>query len=177
VLIPALYLGVVEAALRPSFPNNQDFVTDLANHANYPIVFALGFLLVSDPRVDLAVARVWKWSLAGGPLVIALPDVSARFDAATRGVAEWLIIIGLLGLGHRLWNRPIGWVQRFSEISLPFYIWHQTVIVVLAYFVIQWEAAIPLKFLAIAIPALAVSWGLSIAVAQTRPTRALFGLR
>ena len=93
-----------------------------------------------------------------------------------RGVAEWLVLIGLVGLGRRFWNRPIGWVERFSAVSLPFYIWHQTVIVVLAYFVIQWEAGIPVES-AIAIPAFLITWGLSAAVARTRATRALFGLR
>ncbi|NQV07421.1 acyltransferase family protein [bacterium] len=175
--LPALYLAAVEALLRPSFPNNQDFVTDLANHANYPVVFLLGFLLVSDPALDDAVRRLWRGFLAIGIAVVMLPDVSAAFDSATRGVAEWLILIGLVGLGRRFMSGPIGWIQRFSGISLPFYIWHQTVIVVLAYFVIQWDAGIAVKFFAIAIPAFLITWGLSEAVALTNPTRFLFGLR
>jgi glucans biosynthesis protein C len=177
ILLPAVYLGLAEAALRPSFPNNQDFVTDLANHANYPVVFALGYLMVSDSRVDGAVARVWRWSLPVGALVIALPDISAAFDSATRGVAEWLILVGLIGMARAIWSRPIRWVQRFSAISLPFYIWHQTVIIITAYFVIQWEAGVAVKYFTIAGISLAMTWALSEAVALTNPTRAVFGLR
>ena len=177
LLIPAAYLGVAEAALRTSFPNNQDLVSDLANHANYPVVFLLGYLVVSDPRLDAAVRRLWRWALPLGLAVIVLPDVTARFDHATRGVAEWLVLIGLLGFGRRFLDRPIGWVSRFSQVSLPFYIWHQTVIVVLAYFVLRWDAPIAAKYFTIVFLALAITWVLSEAVALANPTRALFGLR
>ncbi len=50
-------------------------------------------------------------------------------------------------------------------------------IVVLAYFVIQWDASVPLKFTAIAIPAFLITWALSEAVRSSPPTRLLFGLR
>lgn len=177
LLLPAVYLGLAEAALRPQFPNNQDLVTDLANHANYPVVFALGFLVVADERLDDAFSRLWAWSLAGGVAVILLPDISAAVDAATRGVAEWFILVGLIGLGRRVFDRPRGWISRLGAISLPFYIWHQTVIVALAYFVIQWDAPVPLEFAAIALPAFLITWALSEAVRMTAPTRLLFGLR
>jgi peptidoglycan/LPS O-acetylase OafA/YrhL len=116
-------------------------------------------------------------ALVAGVVVIQLPDVSPSLDAATRGIAEWLVLLGLVGLGRSFLHRPIRWVGRLNAISLPFYIWHQTVILLIAYFVIQWEATVPVKFLAIALPALVVSWGLSEAVRLTRPTRLLFGLR
>lgn len=177
LLLPALYLGAAEALLRPSFPNNQDLVTDLANHANYPVVFALGFLLVSDARIDDAIDRLWSKALPIGLAVIALPDIGANVDSAMRGIAEWCILIGLVGLGRRVWSRRIGWIERFSAISLPFYIWHQTVIVVIAYFVIRWDAPVAVKFPAIALPSLLITWALSRLVALTNPTRMLFGMR
>jgi len=180
VLLPAAVLAGFEALLRPSFPNNQDLVTDLANHANYPIVFLLGFLLVSDDRLDAAVDRVWKWSLGVGVLaggLTLLGDLGDAGHATLRGFIEWTVIVGLIGLGRRLVRRPIPWVERFSEISLPFYIWHQTVIIVLAYWVIQWNAGPWAKYAAIAVPAFLIAWGLSRLVATNRVTRAMFGMR
>jgi surface polysaccharide O-acyltransferase-like enzyme len=176
-LVPALYLGAAEALLRPSFPNNQDLVTDLANHANYPVVFLLGFLIVSDPALDPPIRRGWRWSLLAGIGVVALPDLGAGLNPATRGLAEWLILLGLLGLGRRFLDRPVAWIQRFSALSLPFYIWHQTVIVLLAAWVIRWDTGIAVKYTTIATAALAITWTLSNLVARTNPTRVLFGLR
>ena len=93
-----------------------------------------------------------------------------------QGIAEWFILIGLIGLGRRFLNRPVSRISRFSEISLPFYIWHQTVIVVLAYWVLRWNAFIGVKYAALAFGSLAITWALAEAVRYTAPTRAAFGL-
>lgn len=175
--VPALYLGAVEGLLRSRFPNNQNLISDFANHANYAVVFLLGFLVVSDQRLDGVIRRVWRWALPLGVAVILLPDVGERIDNATRGVAEWFIVVGLLGTAQRFAARPSPLIQRFSEISLPFYIWHQTVIVVLAYFIVQWDQAIATKFVVIALVSFLVTWSLSELVAKTNPTRVLFGLK
>lgn len=179
LLLPAVWLAGAEGALRGAFPNNQDLVTDLANHANYPFVFLMGFVLVSDPRLDAAVQRLWRGALAAGLLAAIVPivDVGPIADRMLRGVAEWFILLGLVGLGRATLHRPIRWVVRFSSISLPFYIFHQTVIVVLAYWVTRWDAGIPVKYTVIACSALVITWLLAEAVRLTPVTRAAFGLR
>jgi surface polysaccharide O-acyltransferase-like enzyme len=179
LLLPAVWLAGAEAALRGSFPNNQDLVTDLANHANYPVVFLMGFVLVSDPRLDGALRRLWRWVLPIGVAAAVVPilDVGYTADRALRGVAEWFILLGLVGLGRAALHRPIPWVVRFSSISLPFYIFHQTVIVVLAYWVTRWDAGIPVKYTVIALGAFTITWALAEAVRLTPVTRAAFGLR
>ncbi len=177
LILPAVYLGAVEFLLRPSFPNDQNLVTDLANHANYPVVFLLGFLLVSDDRLDAVVARLWKWALPIGVAVILLPDISANVDSATRGVAEWCILIGLVGWGRSRFTQPSEWIQRFSAISLPFYIWHQTVIVVIAYWVVQSDLGVLPKYQIIATAAFFATWGLANLSGRTKATRIAFGMR
>lgn len=44
-----------------------------------------------------------------------------------------------------------------SEIAYPFYIFHQAVIVVTAYYVVQWRAGIGAKYMAISTVALVVT--------------------
>ena len=123
---------------------------------------------------------MWRWSLAIGGVGLALQfafEMGDAGNAAIRGLIEWTVIVGLIGLGRRLVRRPIPWIERFSEISLPFYIWHQTVIIVLAYWVIQWSAGPWVKYVAIAVPAFFITWGLSRLVATNKVTRAMFGMR
>jgi glucan biosynthesis protein C len=52
----------------------------------------------------------------------------------------------LLWLGERLLNFTNRFLAHVSEMVLPFYILHQTVIIVVAYYVVQTGLSIPLKY-------------------------------
>jgi glucan biosynthesis protein C len=178
ILLPAIWLVATEIALRSTFPNWQDLVSDWANHANYPFVFLMGFVIVSDERLDAAVRRVWPAALvtAVTAAIIAQTGVPYAADRALAGVGEWTALVGLLGLGRAVLSRPVRWIRRFSQVSLPFYIWHQTVIVVFAYFVVQWETSVTVKYWTVTLVALAITWTLSELVRLTPVTRFAFGL-
>lgn len=179
ILLPAAYFALAEAALRGIFGNDQNLVADWANHFNYAAVFLLGFLLVSDRRLDAAVERVWPTALAVGgavAVVLATADVGDFWDPL-RGVGEWLILVGLVGAGRTFLNRPIRWVQSLSALTLPMYIWHQTVIVVMAYWVTRWTVGIPVKYPVLVLGSFVITWMLSKAVSLTPVTRVAFGLK
>jgi glucan biosynthesis protein C len=125
---------------------------------------------------------VWPGALVVGslgaltPMILSAAGASPLLYAPNRGMAEWFILVGLLGLAQAFLDRPIRWIRRFAVISLPFYIWHQTVIVVLAYWVVQWHASITAKYAALAGMALVITWALAEAVRLTPVTRVAFGL-
>ncbi len=179
LLLPAVYLAAEEAALRGVFGGDQNFVADWANHLNYGVVFVLGFLLVADRRLDDAVRRVWRPSLAVGTamaLAAATLPVGALWDPM-RGCAEWLILLGLVGLGRAALTRPIRWVEHLSALTLPIYIWHQTVIVVMGYWVTRWDVGIPAKYAVLVLGSFVITYALSRAITLTPITRFAFGLK
>ena len=59
----------------------------------------------------------------------------------------------------------------------PFYIWHQTVIVVVAFYVVEWTAPAAAKWAVIALVSLVLTVALSEVVSRSAPTRVLFGLK
>ena len=68
--------------------------------------------------------------------------------------------------------------QYAGEAQLPFYVLHMTPIVLIGFFVVQWEVNALVKFLVIVLSALIVTLLVyDIGVRRTRPTRFLFGLR
>ena len=69
----------------------------------------------------------------------------------------WMMIVGLLGLFHRVANRTNRVYAYATEAAYPFYILHQTAIVLLAYFVVRWGIGIPLEFTVIAVAAFLAS--------------------
>jgi peptidoglycan/LPS O-acetylase OafA/YrhL len=60
---------------------------------------------------------------------------------------------------------------------MPFYLLHQPVIIVVSYFVIQWDAGIPVKLLVIGISSLLITLGLvELLIRRINPVRTLFGM-
>ena len=66
LLIPAAWISVAEVALRSTFPDNHDLLTDVANHANFLFILLMGFVMASDDRLAAALRRVWKGTLGVG---------------------------------------------------------------------------------------------------------------
>jgi peptidoglycan/LPS O-acetylase OafA/YrhL len=61
---------------------------------------------------------------------------------------------------------------------MPFYLLHQPVIIVIAYFVVQWDVGITLKLLAIFVGSLLVTLGLiELLIRPFKVTRMLFGMK
>jgi glucan biosynthesis protein C len=65
-----------------------------------------------------------------------------------------------------------------SEAVLPFYVLHQTVIVLVAFYVVQWQIGATFKYLIICASSFAVILAIyDVAVRRTAPTRFLFGMK
>ena len=65
-----------------------------------------------------------------------------------------------------------------NEAIMPFYLLHQPVIIVVAYFVVQWDASILVKLLAIGVGSLLILLGLiELLIRPFGPMRRLFGMR
>jgi glucan biosynthesis protein C len=156
------------------------------------ILFVLGFILVADERIVAAADRHWRWVLPIGVALMALraglwPRNEAFADGGWQDalvewlgyqVGVWMMILGLLGLFHRYCNRTNRVYAYATEGIYPFYILHQTVIVVIAYFVVKWGVGIPSKFTVIAV----TSFGAILAiyefcVRRWGVVRLLFGMK
>ena len=65
-----------------------------------------------------------------------------------------------------------------GEAQLPFYVLHMTPMVVIGFYVVQWEASAAVKYLAISLSTLVVRLVLyDVGVRRTELTRFLFGMR
>ncbi len=183
IFLPAVVIAFVEIALRWRFPNWQDLIHDWANNVHYPLLFVLGFVLMSNGRITETIYRYRHVGLVLGLAastlrLIDVPDPAGYvLSMGLRGMAEWSLLIAFLGYGYQFLNRPSKLLRHTSEIAYPFYIWHQTVIVVIAFFIVRWEASIGVKFAVIGVAALVVTWLICEAIKLTNVTRVMFGLK
>jgi peptidoglycan/LPS O-acetylase OafA/YrhL len=167
------------------------------NPLYFLIYFIYGYLILADNRFEEAIDRHKGIALILGLLALALFVLWADFGLGARfgipiplattfrrGIISWLLIVAVLGYGKKYLNSPPKrrgsrmFLGYFGEGSYPFYILHQTVIVVIAFLVVQWAAGVTAKYLVIVAAAYLGTIVLyDLLVRRTNVTRFLFGMR
>ena len=158
----------------------------------YLLFFVCGYLLFADARFGEAIDRHKALALVLGPVLFL---VAAYFEitswpgnppswfvpiliAYLIGLAPWLFIIAILGYGRRFLSFSNGFLRYTGRASYPYYILHQTVIVVIGFFVVQWAASVAVKYVLILVAAVVVTAALYELLAKRfNVTRFLFGMR
>jgi len=70
------------------------------------------------------------------------------------------------------------WLRYGQEAILPFFVLHQPVIIVIAFFVVQWSAGIWIKLPVVVVGSFLVTIGLyELVVKRFRPLRVAFGMK
>jgi acyltransferase-like protein len=111
----------------------------------------------------------WAWTVAILGLVpLVVRRLADRWIPAATGDPR-------PAAGEGRWTR----LARYAnEAVLPFYVLHQTSIVIIGYYVVQWSTGVLPKFLVISGTALVVTFIVyDLGVRRTRLTRVLFGMR
>jgi glucans biosynthesis protein C len=155
-----------------------------------------GALLASDERLQASSQRLRWLSLKLGlgllGLFLALLQilvVGRGMDPAygtwlytlgwgVRALSSWCCILAILGFGRKHLNVSTPLLKYANEAVLPFYILHQTVILGVGYFVVQWAIPDLLKWLIVLPVSFAVIMVLyEFLVRRANVLRVLFGMK
>jgi len=161
------------------------------------LFFIIGYIIYSDDRFQGAVCRDRWLIFASG--VLGLVTFFALFavygDVALEWsltyVVPWSIILifaftlmswgwalTVLYLAMKHLNFSNKWLEYGNEIIMPFYLLHQPVIIVIAFFVVQLETGVPVKLLVILIGSFLITLGLvELLIRPFKPIRRLFGMK
>ncbi|GEM47322.1 acetyltransferase [Deinococcus cellulosilyticus NBRC 106333 = KACC 11606] len=183
-----LLLVVIDVTLRGAFPTQQDFFHDWANNFHYGALFCFGFWITGSARLQEQVEKNWK--RAGLLLAITAPlwlmgmhegsfePYSAEFLIwmALRAVNQWAGLIAILGLASRIFTMEAAWIRWGRERVYPFYIWHQTVVVVVAYVVFKWNLNVGLGYASVLLVSGVLTVLLSDLVVRVPFLRPFFGV-
>jgi len=104
-------------------------------------------------------------------------NLGALAVAFMRNLACVLALAVLLGYGEKFLNRDSAVLRYLNRAAFPVYVLHQTVLVVIAYFVVQAAADPAVKFLAIMLSTLIACFALYEVFRRFRATRWLFGIK
>jgi len=147
IVLPVAGLAAIRIALVARFPDTHALVDDWYLHAEYFSVFALGLLLARETSVWDEIRRQ-RWTALALALVayvvvttyfahyvdIEPPEWLRQAQRVFYALDAWCAIVAALGFA-RQWNPADSRARRYLTAAIfPFYIVHQTAIVLLAHF-------------------------------------------
>jgi len=150
-----------------------------------------GFVVVSHAGVQASIRRLRWLSLAlvvvlmGAYLFLVFQPAPATFGtplhaliSTLRGLSAWCCVLAALGMGMRYLNFSTPFLTYANEAVLPFYILHQTVLLSVGYFVVQWPIPDLLKWAIILVTSLAIIMMIyECLIRRFNVMRFLFGLK
>ncbi len=137
VLLPAVWIALLEALFRPGWPGFQNLVNDWANFSVYLSFFLFGFIAASARELLEALERNRLPALALGVLAFAarlavyrLTPVPAGYSVANiaaqalRGAAAYGLVSAALGYGRRFLNHESRALDMARDLAFPLYVLH-----------------------------------------------------
>lgn len=186
-------LIVLRCSLKYFFPEQSHSVHNLSVSLFYLFFFLAGMCFITRADIWKTLAKHRRtnlmWFIISSLVFYAYyfsPDLSPYLSTQVRWQLWWIVcslvswsgLLTIVGYASRLCNRTPKWLTTANELIYPFYIFHQTIIVALAFYIVQWEASIVVKsitlFLSSFLTCVAICYYL---VHPFALTRFLFGLK
>ncbi|MCB2380482.1 acyltransferase family protein [Hymenobacter sp. BT635] len=175
------------AATSRALPQTNDLVHDGGYFVYWLLFVLVGFLCAAQPALLDRLERLRRPSLTIGFVLLLVfnylrwndVELPAGFPPIFTPAIAWSLVLAFIGYGKRYLQRPHATLVYFNQAAYPFYIVHQTVIVVLAYYVVQVQhESILGKYLFLVSTTLLVSMGIfHLLVQPFAPLRFLFGMK
>ena len=181
---------IVYTSLSVPFPQTNDLIHDWSRLPYWFLFLLAGYVCISyQPFMD-SLERNRRFSLLVAFLsIIAINyfrwnglepwDTIRNWESnwktyaflALYPITAWFWVLAIIGYGKKYINRRHKSLNYINEAVYPFYILHQTIIVILAYYVVQVSDSILSKYLFIVL----LTFGLSLLIYHLiiRPSNAL----
>ncbi|UCB45974.1 MAG: acyltransferase [Spirochaetota bacterium] len=166
-----------------------------ADFLYYMTFFMIGYIMAANPKFTEGFKKhrwvcLALWIAGAGGIFFFILVLGYKFPdyepfslkyvlfQIVYSIMSWSSVIFLLSLGAMYMRSPKKVLTYSNEAVLPFYIFHQTVILCVGWFVIRWDMGILPKFLIIAVISFVLIGGLYEGVVRHfNWVRFLFGMR
>lgn len=183
----AIPFFIVEGFIEPFFDVTHALYNDWYTISLYLLVFFYGFNFICIKESFWnALNKIKEKALVIGVLsyciyfyLIFLDDnlIKHLTEAAFKMLNMWTWLIIIFAFGAKFLNRPSKLLSYCNTAVYPFYIFHQTVTVVLAYFLYQSELGVTVKFLLLLIGTFSITAVLYEIVKRIKFIKPLVGLK
>lgn len=192
IFLFALPVLVSHLVLRVSFPDYSSW----ADFFYWLIYFIYGYVLFSHIKFIQAIKRHCKAAFGVGIACLLIVLFMLYFSNGIAGfqfpdysiqslvfmiiysLLTWSWIIFILSAGFKFLNFNNKFLKYSSEAVFPFYLLHQTIILVIGFYVVQWDMGIAPKFLTISSLSLITTIGIyDLFIKKVNFVRFLFGMK
>ncbi len=195
IFLFALPLIIINVSLRWIFPGyNKYIIDDLAHVFFYLTIFIFGFLIIRDIRFENSIDSNKKLALVLSIItscfflilffliiIIPMQGIILLVWYVTYytlfSFSSWCCLIAIYGYGRKYLTKQNSLITYLSKIVLPMYIIHLTVIIMIGFYVLQWEVIWGIKFLVISTSSLFIIILLCELIKTNNVTRFIFGMR
>jgi hypothetical protein len=188
---------VLFAAMVRHFPQTHNLVNDWCWLIYWLLFFIAGFLCISYPQLLNSLAANRRFSLTIAVVSFAfinflrwndlepgingsglLHSIGYYSYPAIFAITAWCWVFAIIGYGKQYLNRKHAALEYTNAAAYPFYILHQTVIVVFAFYVVKTSDDILSKYIFIVVGTFMVTVMLyHLFIKPFRGTRFLFGVK
>ena len=178
-----------EALLEPFFPVTHNLISDWFNFISSLTLFFYGFLLMTiKDAFFAAIHKIRKGALLIGIVAFILMVIRWLFiqdnlvvhltEALVKVVNFWSWIIVIFGFAAMYLNKPGNLLAYCNRAVYPFYILHQTIIIILAFYIKDLSWGLGVKYTILVAGAFLGSFGLyELLIRRIAFLRPLFGLK
>ncbi len=187
LMLLAIPLALNEALLKPWFPESHALINDWYIFNHYLLLTLYGIVLAWVPgswdwlarrRNGWLIAMIVVTAVGLGLLENGVVQRDTPGDALIANVFTWTCLLTFLSFGRHFLSFDNGLLRWARDASYPFYILHQTVLLLIAYWVIDLPWSPWTKFWCVLVGTFGLCFVLYEAlVRRSNVTRWLFGMK
>ena len=174
-------------------PSDDNKIENLSSSMYYFFFFLTGMMFISNKTIWQAICEQRFYHL----IILLLstiafygyyysPDLSEYMSLNVRWSIWWVVcclvswsaLLTILGYAQYYLTKTPKWLKLSNELIYPFYIFHQTVIVVLGFYIITWQTSIAIKIISLLVFSFVITSAICLLLIKPFNTcRFLFGLK
>lgn len=188
LIVPVLLQILWQLVLDDETPISHALINDWYAHAMYATFFFLGYLISDKAGVWEKIISL-RWISLVGALVCYCVLIALWFKfnqhewqdhlgGVIATINQWLWLLAVLAWSAKLLNQPRGWLGYANNCVYPWYILHQTITVLAAYFLAKFSLGGPIEFVLLLAVTVVGCWVLTEYVIRRQSTlKFLFGMK
>lgn len=164
IVLYVIPLVIITLLLKKLFPSDSKDITNLSSTFYYGYFFVSGMLFAASTNIWnylkayrkfngiaflVSVILFYTYYFLPSDLISPYLSIESRWSLwyVVCALVGWSFVITLLGYGQVWFNKNSKLLKICNEAIYPFYILHQTIIIVLGYYILQFNLSITLKII------------------------------